>query len=84
MRDGHVTLQIVYMLLREYIDYLPHTGVPVDVVTIGRGDAGGLLSTMLERIQTQVGEIGRLRVAVDPDYSALILWLIIIYLGWGE
>jgi hypothetical protein len=41
------------------------------VAVAGGGDAGGFLAAMLERVESEVGQVGGLRVVVDP-YNAAI------------
>jgi hypothetical protein len=48
---------------------------------IARDDAGRLLSAVLEGVQTEIREIGRLRVPEDPEDPALIAEMVIRELG---
>ena len=41
-----------------------------------RGDACTLLSAMLQRVQTEIGEICSLRPVEDPDYAAFFMKLV--------
>ena len=40
------------------------------------GDAGALLAAMLQRVQTQVGQVGSFGVAEDAKHAALVLKLV--------
>ena len=41
-----------------------------ELSAVGRDDARALLTAVLERVQPEVGELGRLRVAVDAEDAA--------------
>ncbi len=43
------------------------------LLAVGGGDAGALLAAMLQRVEAEVGEVGRLRVAEDAEDTALVL-----------
>ena len=49
----------------------PHGLVQLKTLAVGRGDARRLLPAMLQRVQAEIGELGRFRMAVDGDYAAL-------------
>jgi hypothetical protein len=36
-------------------------------------DASALLSAVLERVETEIGEIGRLGMSVDPEDTAFLV-----------
>src|SRR5262249_3191569 len=62
--------------LEDFFD-LSHGAVGGKFAVVGRNDAGRFLSAMLQRIQAQVGELGRLLVAVDPDDATVVVEVIV-------
>jgi len=47
--------------------------VRVDARTIARGYAGALLAAVLKAVETEVGEVRGLDVAIDPENPALVV-----------
>ena len=45
-------------------------------LAVAGGDPGALLASMLQRVQPQVGQIGRFRVPVNGEYAALVVELV--------
>ena len=45
-------------------------------VAVGGDDAGALLAAMLQRVEAEVREVGRLGVAEDAEDAALVLELV--------
>jgi hypothetical protein len=58
------------------VSHMAHALVVANMVTIAAGDTGALLPAMLQRIQSQVGEISGFRVAVDGKHAAFVVELI--------
>src|SRR5690606_529945 len=59
----------------------PASDVPLRIVdvepdAVGAGDAGALLSAMLQRVKAEVRQIGRFRVAIDAEDAALFTELV--------
>src|SRR5687768_4605037 len=52
---------------REAVVHEPHRAVRVKALAIGGNDAGRLLTPVLQRVQSQVGEFGRLRVTIHAE-----------------
>ena len=48
------------------------------MLSVGRGNACGLLPAMLQRIEPQIGLPRRIRMAVDGDDAALFAQLVIV------
>jgi hypothetical protein len=50
----------------------------VEELTILHGaDPGGFLAPVLERMQTEVSDLGGLGMAPNAEYPALVMWLVI-------
>src|SRR4051812_25887575 len=47
------------------------------LLAVGRGNARALLSTVLQRVQTEIGHVRGLRVAEDAEHAALVLELVL-------
>ncbi len=67
MADGQITRQTGNRVWRKDIRHVPHVLVAVDLAAVARCDAGAFLPTMLKRVQPQVGEIRRFRMAVNGE-----------------
>ena len=50
---------------------MPRCGV--DVAAVARRDAGAFLAAMLQRVETQIGEIRGFRMAVDGKDAAFVV-----------
>ena len=55
------------------IGHQAHAFVQVHVHAIGGGDASRLLTAMLQSVQSQVGELGRLRMAIDGKDATFVI-----------
>ena len=78
MPDRDVALHRGKRLLVEYLadqaEILEHQHLR----TVGNGDAGGFLATVLQRIQAVVGELGHFFARGPyPEYAALFAWFVI-------
>jgi hypothetical protein len=49
-----------------------------EMPVIHGADTGRFLAPVLERMEAQIGQLGGLGVAVDPENSALVVGLVII------
>ena len=63
-------------LRREDIGHMAHRLVAVDLAAVAGGDTGALLAAMLQRVQPEVGEVRRFRMAVDGEDAAFFVELI--------
>ena len=72
MADRHVTSQVCEILPAE--DIADETPAPVGAneMPVGGCDTRAFLSSVLERVQSQVGQVGRLGVSEDTKHTALI------------
>lgn len=72
MADRHVTGQVRELLSAEDIADETSTPVRANEVPVGGCDTRAFLSSVLERVQSQVGQVGRLGVSEDTKHTALI------------
>ena len=70
--DRDVAGKRLERLLVERFGDLAHRARDAELLAVGGGDAGALLSAMLKRVEAEVGEIGRLGVPEDPEDAALV------------
>jgi len=64
---------------------MPHALLADQIVAIGRGNASAFLAAMLESIKSEIGELGGVRVSIDPKNPAMIMKLIESKLNtWDE
>jgi hypothetical protein len=71
MTDGYVTGECFQDRWCEDIVDQAHLPVPEDPRSLRSGDAGTFLASMLKRVQAQVGQVGRFRMAVYTEDAAL-------------
>ena len=57
----------------EDIADVAHGPREANAAIIGDGDAGAVLPAVLQRVQAQVGDVGRILVAVNPEDAARVL-----------
>lgn len=80
--DGHVAFEVVENFLVEDLADEAHALFPADFFTIGYGNSGGLLSTVLECEQAEEGDSGGFLVrCVDADDAAFFLQAVVISLA---
>src|SRR6266704_1323693 len=80
MADGGLAGEALeYLLGAEDVGHEPHALVGVEAEPVGRDDAAALLAPVLERIEAEIGQVGRLRVVVDPENTAFFFWLVKIH-----
>ena len=74
--DGHFAGQPAQHFRSEQIRDVAHAAMGVDHAAIARGDPGAFLSAMLQRVETQVGQIRGLGMPVDREDAALFMELV--------
>ncbi len=70
MADRVLPSQPRELLGVEDVDDVTHPPVEAQVLAVARGDTGALLTAMLECMQSEVGEIGGLRMAKNAENAA--------------
>ena len=68
--DGEVAGERFELAARERVGDKPLLLPLMETVTVGRDDAGRFLPTMLQGMKPEVGDVGRLGVAVHADDTA--------------
>jgi len=53
--------------VREHVVDVTHALVKPQLLTVARDDAGRLLAAVLEGVEPEVGDVGRLGMAEDPE-----------------
>ena len=76
MADGDGPVRRDSVGVVEDVGDMAHRSRARMLITVGRGDAGALLSAVLQGIEPQVGEVGRLGMAEDAEDAALFLELV--------
>jgi hypothetical protein len=78
MADGHVARELGEYVVREDFRDEAHAFDVGEALAIGGGDAGGFLTTMLERVEAEVGLTGGIVMSVDGDYAAFFsqFWVV--------
>ena len=77
MADGERPGKEGKLLLGKRVLDEAHRAVREELLAVARDDAGRLLTTVLESVEAQVGEIRSLRVAVDAEDAALIVKMVV-------
>src|SRR6185436_5224241 len=62
--------------LVERIGHVAHRAGRAHALPVGGDDAGAFLAAVLQRVQAEVGEVGRFGVAEDAEDAAFVLELI--------
>src|SRR5207237_4175769 len=75
--DRSAAGQTAERLLSEDIRDEAHGLVQMDGGAVPGCDAGGFLPAVLQGMDAQIREIGRLRVSEDPDHAALVVELVL-------
>ncbi|CAB4957030.1 unannotated protein [freshwater metagenome] len=74
MADRHVAAQRLEAGLVEHLGYQAHVLEDHDVTAVAHRDAGGLLTSMLECVEPEVGELRDIVAGgPDPEYPACVL-----------
>ena len=76
MADRQVARQLLECGLVECFGHLPHRARRTNPGTVGRDDPSALLAAMLESVEAEVREVGRLGMPEDPEDAALVLELV--------
>ena len=71
--DGRGADQLVEHVAVEDVRHQPHALVDVELLAVGRDDAGRFLAAVLELVEPVVGELGGVRMAVDAEHAAVVL-----------
>ena len=69
---GGEFVKFLQILRGEYIGHQPHSGAPADAASVGGHDPCGLLPTVLEAEEPEVGEPGRVGGAPDAEDAAFL------------
>ena len=72
MSDGYMPGQSLEPLLGKYVRNKTHGFFRIKLFPIGGAYAGTFLTSVLQGVKTEVGEVGRLRVIEYSKYSALL------------
>src|SRR5689334_8886971 len=56
----------------------PHRAMREELLAVARDDPRGLLPAMLERVQSEVGDVRGLGVAVDREDAALVVEVVVL------
>ena len=70
MADGEVAGQLLELAAREDVGDEALLLPLMEPLAVGGDDAGRFLPAVLQRVQAEVGDVGRLGVAVDADDAA--------------
>jgi hypothetical protein len=60
----------------DFLDFT-HGAVDVEIVAVARDDAGGFLAAMLERVETEVGEVGGFGMSEDAEDTTFVVEVIV-------
>jgi hypothetical protein len=71
--DGGMAGELLDPLLGEDIGDEPHGLFTEQLLAVRGHDAGGLLSPVLEGVQSQVGEVGGIGMPVNPEHPAFFM-----------
>jgi hypothetical protein len=77
MPDGKMSGQAFYDIGGKDLVHVTHTPHTSQGLTVGNGNAGAFLPPVLEGVQPQVGQFGRLRMTINRENSAVVMKLII-------
>ena len=76
---GRQAWQPFQLLIAEDLGDVAHSPFLVQVRSVGRDDAGRLLASMLEGVESQVCVAGRLGVRGDTEDAALVVKLVLVH-----
>jgi hypothetical protein len=60
----------------ENIGHKPHTEMGSELIAVGGDNAAAFLTTVLQRVEAKVAQVGGLRMSEYPEYPAFIIQLI--------
>ena len=63
---------------RENFLHVSQALVEVQIVAVGRSDARRFLAAMLQRVESEIGELGRFGMAKDAENAAVIVEMIVV------
>src|SRR5262245_17860081 len=69
--------QTAQALGAEDVGHPAHRLLQVERAAVGGRDARRLLAAVLERVETEIGDVGGLRVVPDPEEPALVVELVV-------
>src|SRR5215471_15927243 len=70
MANGARSLQLLNHLAVKDVRHQPHPAMCNQDLAVRRNDSGGFLTTMLQGVQSQIDQVGRLRMTVDTKDAA--------------
>ena len=74
MADRLVSLQAFdFAFVAEHLGQQTRSAMTDEMTVIVRDNAGAFLTTMLQRVQTEVGESGGVRVAPNAENTAFLV-----------
>ena len=76
--DGDAARQLRELVLGEGVLHEPHRAVRVELLAVGRDDAGRLLPAVLQRVQPEVGHVGGFGVVEDAEDAALVVEVVVL------
>src|SRR5690606_30578987 len=76
--DRRRALKPLEHALAERVLHEPERAVRVDALAVGADDPAARLPGMLERRQAEVGEVGRLRGAPNPENPAFVVEVVVV------
>ena len=79
--DGRPTGELGQLVLGKRVLNEAHRAMGVEALAVGRDDARGLLAPMLESVQPEVRDVGRLGVSEDAEDAALVVKAVIVLAG---
>ena len=76
--NGPVTLEAAKPLGAEDVRHPSHVLLDVEGGAVGGGDACRLLPAMLERVETEIGDVPGLRMVPDAEETALVVEPVVV------
>ena len=74
MTDGFVAFEpFDFVFVGEYLGEQAESTMPDQVAVVVRDDTGAFLAAVLQRMQTEIGEVGGIRVSPDAENAALFM-----------
>ena len=80
--DGEAAGKLRELLLAEGVLHEAHRAVRRELLAVARDDTGRFLSAVLQRVEPEVRDVGRLGVAVDAEDAAFVVELVtLLFVG---
>src|SRR5207244_12099144 len=76
--DGAMPGQPAQALGMENVGHPPHRLLGVERVPVGGRDARRLLASVLERVEAEIGDVGRLWMVPDAEEAALVMEPVVV------